>query len=191
MNPSFGENPFGAIGALCSRINRSGPLFKTGIVASGYAAGAALAALAVLAAHLLAGPDSVDDCGGAVIMGYALLFCGVFTVSTIPSACGGFYFLRGTRGFWNLFTPAALIFGASGLLALALIVFATYSVEGEMSFLRILLAPVASLGFFLGGVFAPTKRHRLALFGATALEVAAFGGWLGWCFMMSPGFDGT
>lgn len=183
MNPSFGQNPFGAIGTLFSRINRSGPLCKTGIVAGGYAAGVLLAALSVLGAHLVAGPDSVDDCGGAVIMGYALLFCGVFTVSTIPSACGGFYFLRGTRGFWNLFAPAALVFSVTGLLALALVVFATNSVAGGISFLGVLLAPVAGLGFFLGGIFAPTKQHRLALFGATALEAATVGGWLGWCVL--------
>lgn len=174
---------FGAFLALCSRINRSGPLCKSSIVAGGYAAGALLAAVAVFAADLVAGPDLPDDCGGAVIMGYALLFFGVFTVSTIPSACGGFYFLRGTRGFWNLFAPAALVFAASGLLALGLMLLAPLSMAAGISFLRILIAPVAGLGFLLGGIFAPTKQHRLALLGATALEAAAFGGWLAWCVL--------
>lgn len=116
-------------------------------------------------------------------MGYALLFFGVFTVSTIPSACGGFYFLRGTRGFWNLFAPAALIFAASGLVALGMMLLSPLSMAAGISFLRILLAPVAGLGFMLGGIFAPTKQHRLALLGATALEVMAFGGWLASCLL--------
>ena len=183
LNQSFRQNPLEAFLQFCSRINRSGPLCKTSIVAGGYALGALIAGLAVLGAMLLSGPSSVDDCGGAVIMGSALLFCGVFTVATIPSACGGFYFLRGTRGFWNLFAPAALVFAASGLVALALIIFMPLTMPAGLSFPRILIAPVAGLGFFLGGIFAPTKQHRMALLGATALEVVAFGGWLASCLL--------
>ncbi len=93
------------------------------------------------------------------------------------TSCGA----RAASGIF--FAPAALIFGASGLLALGLMLLSPLSMAAGISFLRILLAPVAGLGFLLGGIFAPTKQRRPALLGATALEIAAFGGWLASCLL--------
>lgn len=40
--------------------------------------------------------------------------------------------------------------------------------------LRVLLAPLFALAFFIAGLFAPVRRSRLGLLGAALMEFAAF-----------------
>ncbi|MEK7951495.1 hypothetical protein [Luteolibacter soli] len=178
MNPSLPHNPFKSLLTLCSRVNASAPWCKGTIIAGGYATGLVIAAIAVLCNYALHGWYRDIDCAGPEIIGNALVFMAVFILATIPSACGGFYFLRPARTFWNLFSPVCLLYSLTGLAAAILTVTAPASPAGAIGFLRIALTPIGGIGFFIAGIFAPTMPHRIALLTATALEALTLIGWI-------------
>jgi hypothetical protein len=177
FNASDSRNAWVRAHNLGSRLNATTPLRKASVIAGGYFLGAVAASLAVLCHLALCGGPSSPNYGGAQAFGDFLLFGGAFAMATIPSACGGFYFLRSTARFWKIFAWSAAIFGMTGVAALAIILTASLSLAGGVAFLRILLAPVAALGFLLGAVFSPGKRERKMLSAACAMEAVAFSGW--------------
>ena len=114
--------------------------------------------------------------------GDSMLFLGVFGVAAIPAAGAALYFLRSVRGFWRPLAIVGLLIAGTSVAAAVLYFVGRGTVPGStlqvwagFSVLRILIAPLFGLAFFLAGLFAPTRSDRIALLIATAMEAAAFG----------------
>lgn len=154
---------------------------KVGLVALGYV-GAVLVALAIVALYI-AYTDGADRpaSGGMHAFGDGLLFLAVFGVAAVPATVAALVFLREYRRFWLVLSVAGLVIAGTGLAAF-ICYLATRTVEAgsnlhswsALAILRILVAPLFALGFFLSGVFAPNRGPRIALFVATVVEAAVF-----------------
>jgi hypothetical protein len=141
---------------------------KVGLVAVGYV-GAVLVASAIVAIYVAStsGPDRQRY---AVMydFGDTLLFLAVFGVAAVPPTGATLFFLRSYRPIWRALSVAALAIAATGLAASILRSWSALAV------LRILVAPLFALAFFLSGLFAPNRSSRIALFVATLIEAAIF-----------------
>src|SRR5579871_4305392 len=146
------------------------PITKVGLVLGGYVL-AVLVALAVLMLYMAftGGPDR-DLYGGMYAFGDTMLFLWVFAVAATVPTGAALYFLRGYRSFWVVLAVVALAIAATAVAALigefaargaapgsGLAMWASYGV------LRILVAPLFALAFFVSGVFAPIRGARAAL----------------------------
>jgi len=160
-----------------ARLNAATPLQKTFMVTGGYAFGTLVSILAVCGYEALRWALYLSDDSCMQVVVDFLIFGAVFMLTTIPSACGGFYFLRPAAGFWKVFSWAALGFALMSLASLVPFFLNLQSAAAEVSFLSILLAPAAGLGFILGAIFAPERKRRKLLLAACAAEIMAFGGW--------------
>ena len=91
------------------------------------------------------------------------------------------FFLRPHRTFWLALSLVALVVAATAFAALidyfaaqaagpAFVLYAWSGIAG----LRILVAPLFALAFFLSALFAPNRTARIALFSAAAIETAVF-----------------
>lgn len=171
------------------------PLAKAGVVAAGYFAACVLAT-AVVAIHVAAtnGPDR-QGASGMYAFGDSLFFLAAFGVASIPATGTALYFLRPCRSFWRVHSVVALAIATSGLAAIIAYASARsigpgsigpgsigpasiFSTLSSMSVLRILIAPLFAVGFFLSGLFAPNRPSRSALLIAAAADVVVFS-----CFM--------
>jgi hypothetical protein len=110
--------------------------------------------------------------------GDSLLFLGVFVVAAVPATGTALFFLRPYRAFWRIAAFGALAIAATGAAALGsyLAVSAGPSpgVWSELSPLRILLAPMFALTFFLCILAAPTRSSRIAFVCAGVIETIVF-----------------
>jgi hypothetical protein len=85
-----------------------------------------------------------------------------------------FYFLRPFEKLWTVFSLTSLVFAATGPFAAMtrwLHQFGWTTVE-MLAFLRIMAAPLLSLGFLICGIMAPTRRSRWFLLAAAGIELA-------------------
>ena len=137
---------------------------KVGLVAAGYA-GAFLVASAIVAIYVAStsGPDR-QTYGVMYDFGDSLLFLAVFGVAAVPPTGAALFFLRSYRSFWRALSVTALAIAATGLAA-----FLDYLVEqtadassilrswSALAVLRILVAPLFALVFFLSGLLAPNR----------------------------------
>jgi hypothetical protein len=126
---------------------------EVGLVAIGYL-GAVLVASAIVASHIAStrGPDRAAT--GATL-----------------------FFLRPYRLVWRALSVAALAIAATGLAAFIDYLAPQTAEAGSVlrawsafAPLRILVAPLFALAFFLFGLFAPSPSSRVALFAATVIE---------------------
>jgi hypothetical protein len=154
---------------------------KVGLVAIGYA-GAVLVASAIVAIYVAStsGPDR-QTYGVMYDFGDTLLFLAVFGVAAVPPTGAVLFFLRSYRPFWRALSVAALAIAATGLAAFVGYLAAQTVDAGSslrswsaVAVLRILVAPLFALAFFLSGLFAPNRSGRIALFVATVIEAAVF-----------------
>jgi hypothetical protein len=152
------------------------PLAKVGLVAAGYGLAVLIAIAAVSVHGSLTGTNR--DPGGMAAFGDSLLFLAVFGLAAVPATSGALFFLRSSGWFWR---PLALLsLGiaatsvAASLIYVAARVSSVFDAWSALAILRILIAPPFALGFFLSGVFAPTRSERTWLFIASAVEAAAF-----------------
>ena len=160
----------------------SRPIVRVAVVVGGYIAalGVASAAVAINVAAT-SGPDR-QGASGMYAFGDSMLFLGVFGVAAIPATGAALYFLRSSRGFWRPLSVVGLVIAGTAVAAAVLYLVGRGTVPGStlqvwagFSVLRILIAPLFGLAFFLAGLFAPTRSDRNALLVATAMEAAAFG----------------
>jgi hypothetical protein len=154
---------------------------KVGLVAIGYA-GAVLVASAIVAIYVAStsGPDR-QTYGVMYDFGDTLLFLAVFGVAAVPPTGAVLFFVRSYRPFWRALSVAALAIAATGLAAFVGYLAAQTSDAGSslqswsaVAVLRILVAPLFALAFFLSGLFAPNRSGRIALFVATVIEAGVF-----------------
>ena len=157
------------------------PTVKISLIISGYVL-AFLVAWAVVAVYISAtsGPDR-QDYGGMYAFGDALLFLGVLGMASVPATGAALYFLRPYRTFWRALSVAALAIATTAVAAL-MSYFAARAGDSssalggwaDYAILRILVAPLFALGFFISALFAPARPYRITLLLATAAETAAF-----------------
>ena len=163
-------------------MSASKPIVRSAIVVGGYIA-ALLVASAAVAINVAAtsGPDR-QGASGMYAFGDSMLFLGVFGIAAIPATGAALYFLRSARGFWRPLAIVGLVIAGTALAAAVLYLVGRGTVPGStlqvwagFSVLRILIAPLFGLAFFLAGLFAPTRSDRIALLVATSMEAVAFG----------------
>jgi hypothetical protein len=154
------------------------PLVKVGLVVGGYIV-AFLAAFAVVAIYVKF-TNGLDRQGsdGMSAFGDSLLFLALFGVAAVPPTGAALFFLRPFRSFWPVLSITALVIAATSLAAVLAFVASRSAEAGStlsvLAVLRIFVAPLFALVFFLSGLFAPTRSSRIALFVATTIEVMAF-----------------
>jgi hypothetical protein len=153
---------------------------KVAVVVGGYVAAFALAAtaLAVRLAHT-SGPDALAS-SGMYAFGDSVLFVAVLGVAALVPTGAGLFFLRPYRAFWNVVAVLAVIVGVTSLLAV--MAFAAGRTEvgpsllatlAGVAVLRILLAPLLALAFFVTLLLAPYRIPRRALLAAVLMEAIA------------------
>ena len=157
------------------------PLVKAAVVAGGYVAAFAIAS-AVVAVRIAttSGPDAQAS-SGMYAFGDALLFAAVFGACALVPTGAALFFLRPNRAFWMALCAAALAIAATALAAFIAHVLAKAAGTSSMLYawsslagLRILVAPLFALAFFLSGLFAPNRASRITLFGVTVIEAGVF-----------------
>jgi hypothetical protein len=157
------------------------PLVKVGLVVAGYVVAVMVAVAAV--AIYVAATNGPDRQGYSVMYGFGddLLFLAVFGVAAVPATGAALFFLRPYRSFWLVLSVVALGIAATGLAALIDYVaprtadaHSILHAWSALAPLRILIAPLFALNFFLSGLFAPNRSSRIALLVATVIEAAVF-----------------
>jgi hypothetical protein len=156
---------------------------KVGLIGAGYI-GAFAAASAVVAVHVAAtqGPDR-RAYAAMFDFGDTLLFLGVFGLAAVLPTGAGLFFLRPYHRFWRALATVAVVVAATAVAAFVVMLAwrgagarSVASAWAALASLRILLAPLPALAFFVSGVFAPSRNPRLALLAATAIEGLVFCG---------------
>jgi hypothetical protein len=150
---------------------------KVAVVLGGYAAAFALAAAAVAVrlAHT-SGPDAQAS-SGMYAFGDSALFVAVLGVAAVVPTGAGLFFLRPYRAFWNVCAVLAVIVGVTSLAAVmafevgrAEIGPSLLATLAGIAPLRILLAPLLALAFFVALLLAPYRLPRLAFLAAALME---------------------
>jgi hypothetical protein len=154
---------------------------KVGLVAAGYV-GAFLVASAIVALYVAStsGPDR-QTYGAMYDFGDLLLFLAVFAAAAVLPTGAALFFLRSNRAFWRTLSVGALVVAATAVGAFIVYVAARAAGASAMlhawsglAGLRILVAPLFALAFFLATLLAPNPSSRIALFVATLIEAAVF-----------------
>ena len=110
-----------------------------------------------------------------------VLFLGVFGLAGVAPTGAGLFFLRPYRSFWRAVSVAAITIASTGIAALVVYVVPqiveagpTLQAWSAVAVLRILVAPLFGLAFFLCAVFAPDRSSRGASLTATAVDAVIF-----------------
>jgi hypothetical protein len=154
---------------------------KVLLVVAGYLVALVIAAVVVsiyiAATHR---PDRQASSGMSAF-GDSILFLGVFGLAAIPATGAALFFLRPYHTFWRIISVGALANASTGVAALATYLVRPTASTGsflgawsELSPLRLLLAPLLAIAFFLSVLFAPTRASRLALLCASVIEIVVF-----------------
>ena len=170
------------------------PLAKVGLVAAGYI-GAFAVASAVVAVHIAttSGTDR-QQYGAMFSFGDDLLFLAVFGAAAVVPYATALFFLRPYRLFWRVLSVTALLVAATTVLMFNYFPpqpsAAHSAAKAWLAFaglLRILISPFFALGCLVATVIAPSRRPRLALLVATAMESTVFV-WIAftWFFRFRP-----
>jgi len=162
-------------------------LLKVGLVAAGYAAAFLIASAAVaVRVATTSGPDAQAS-NGMYAFGDAFLFLAVFSVLALVPTGAALFFLRPYPRFWAVLSVFGLGVAATGLAAAVLFGIGRHATSPSplaewagFSVLRILVAPLVALAFFVCAVLSPRRSARVALLVAAAAEVmvAAYGGFI-------------
>jgi hypothetical protein len=165
------------------------PLTKVGLVSAGYFGAFAVAsAVVILYIAATSGPDR-QNYGAMFDFGDSLLFLAVFGVAAVVPSCAALYFLRPYRVFWTVLSVAGIVISSTAVAAFleflswrAADAQAVASAWSALASLRILIAPLFAVAFLVSAVMAPSRRPRLTLLAATAMEAAAFVGYVSTVF---------
>jgi hypothetical protein len=154
---------------------------KAAIVLGGYVASllAAYAAVHVRNATLDVSP--ADASGGMYAFGDMLLFLGVFGVCSLVPTVLALWFLRGVPRLWTILSAIAIALAAGAVISACILPLTARTASppaavAAISFVALLLmfaAPILAAAFLLSAVVAPTRRTRLMLAGAAAVEVVS------------------
>jgi len=146
---------------------------KIVLVLAGYAAAFALACIGFLI--LRVDPSLPDNQGGMAAFGDLMLFAGLLAILSLVPTALALIFLRPHAGFWRVLSVLCLLLAATGPLAAMMmgrVLPAAWFWVELLSLLKVLGAPVLALGFLIFAAIAPSRRPRLILLLAAALEAA-------------------
>lgn len=126
------------------------------------------------------GPDR-QTYGPMFAFGDSLFFLGALALTAVPATGAALFLLRPAHPFWHVISIGALVIASSGVAALLTYLLPTSAGIGSwllvwsaVAPLRILLAPLLALAFFLCCLFAPTRPLRMALLCASVIELVVF-----------------
>lgn len=163
------------------------PVVKIGVVAAGYVAAIILASAAVaVRVASTSGPDAQAS-SGMYAFGDTVLFVLVFGAVALVPTGAALIFLRPYRAFWYVMSGLGLTISLTSVIAAALYAFGRDAVEpaplaawAAFSVLRILMAPLLAVVFFVFTVLSPYRIPRIGFLAATALEtvVTAYAGFV-------------
>ncbi len=176
-----------------SRGNAVKPSWKLGVIGGGYIAALLVASAAVgIRLAFTSGPDAQAS-SGMYAFGDLLLFVAVFAMAALPPTGAALFFLRPYRRVWTLLSACSLGAAVTGLAAVALFAVgrsaaASLPALDGLLVLRILVAPLLALTFFLCAIISPYRYSRLAFLAATAMEtaVSAYGGFVWFVPLLFP-----
>jgi hypothetical protein len=158
-------------------------LSKIGAVLVAYIAAFLIASAAMwLSMPHTQGPQ-VQASGDMSDIGDLFLSLYVFGIAALFPTGLALYFLRPARAFWAVLSIVCLTIAVTGLFAAIVIALASsqpsesfWGTLASIAVLPMLVAPLLALAFGLATSFAPARRWRWTLFGATLIEgvVAAY-----------------
>jgi hypothetical protein len=155
------------------------PASKVGVVMVGYIVAAAVAtgSVAIRVANT-SGPDA-QAASGMYAFGDAILFVAVFGFLALLPTAAALYFLRPYPRFWKIISGLGLALAATGVAAAVVYALGRQAVApsplaawAAFSVLRLLVAPLFTMGFFLLAFLSPDRFPRLMFVAATAMEAA-------------------
>jgi hypothetical protein len=154
---------------------------KVILVVAGYGVPLVIAAVVVSIYGVATRGQGSQASSGMLAFGDSILFLGVFGLAAIPATGAALFFLRPYHTIWRIISVGALALAATGVAALAdyllhpnVTLGSSLAAWSELSPLRILLAPLLAIAFFLSALFAPTRAARIALLCAGAIEIVVF-----------------
>jgi hypothetical protein len=154
---------------------------RVALVAAGYAAAVGVAFLVTNIYIRMTSDVDRQLYSGMSAFGDSLVFLGAFAVAAVPATGIALYFLRPLSRVWGILGIGALVFASSAVIACLLqlagrtgALGSTIAAWSAVAPLRILVAPLFALLFFLCGLVAPSRRPRLMLLLAGAMEAASF-----------------
>lgn len=160
------------------------PSAKIALVAGGYLVALLVASAAVALRVAATGGPAAQASSGMYAFGDAVLFVAVFGGLALIPTGAALWFLRPYARFWRTIAVLGLAVAVTGLVAAVLFAVGRHTAPSPLAtaaafaVLRILVAPLLALTFFVGVLFAPERRTRVAFFAATLMEatVSAYGG---------------
>jgi len=159
------------------------PIFKVGVVVLGYVAAIGIAWMAT-AIHQVSTRADAQGADGMYAAGDMFLFLAVFGVVAIVPTVFALYWLRSNRRFWAGLAALGVMVAATGIAAGFLFALGRHAVApaplalwASFSVLRILAAPIFTLGLLVSGFLSPYRLPRISLFAAAGIEgaVSAYG----------------
>lgn len=153
---------------------------KVGLVAAGYVLAFVVSAAIVAVYAAVMDSPARQASSGMSAFSDSLLFLALLGLLCIPPTAAALFMLRPYRGFWLALSVAALLVAATSVAAC--VVHITAGSAGAGSFqqswstaaiLRILVAPLCAIAFFLSALFAPLRSARTVLAMACGAEVLA------------------
>lgn len=150
---------------------------KIALVGLGYLS-AVVVAVAAVAIRVATDPGAQAS-SGMYAFGDALLFIAVFGLLSLVPTGALLLFLRPYRRFWIALSAVVLVIAVTAIAAVTLFAIDRHSAPAAMSgwailsVLRLLVAPLFALAFFVCAVLSPYRAPRFVLLGASALEAAA------------------
>jgi hypothetical protein len=149
---------------------------KLGIIVAGYVTAFVVAYLAVHVRQLQTRADPLAASSGMYAFGDLSLFLAVFGFVALAPTGLGLYYLRPVRRLWAVWSIGCMALAGTGLVAALVIMFVSHDprwgVAVSFAVLRMFGAPLLAPLFMLTALIAPTRRTRLALLSATAVEAA-------------------
>ena len=152
---------------------------KIALVGLGYISAVVIAVAAVAIRLATTSDPAAQASSGMYAFGDALLFIGVFGLSSLVPTGAMLLFLRPYRRFWIALSAVVLGVAVTAIAATILFAVDRQSAPAPMSgwailsVLRMLFAPLFALAFFVCAALSPYRAPRFVLLGASALEAAA------------------
>jgi hypothetical protein len=152
---------------------------KVGSVLAGYAVAFLAATVAVWFRVLLTqGNPDVQASSGMHAFADFLLFLGVFGVGALLPTGLGLYFLRPFPRLWTAVSITALATACTSPAAVAVLVLTSpqpadhpaWVLASFVALLRMAGGPLLAAAYMIAALFAPTRRSRWLLVGATGIE---------------------
>jgi hypothetical protein len=161
-------------------VNAPRPRAKIAIVCAGLVVAPAIGCVSVYVRHRLLPLPPEEANGGMAAFGDLLQVIAVSGLIAVGPLALALYWLRAVERFWTVLQRCAVIFAATGWLALLAFIAARRSTSGWLlvALARIGLMPLHALACATCALFAPQARQRGWLIASALSDSAMFLGYL-------------